>query len=83
MSNGRICCICNACKYLVRVSEANELPISNMDRLDDIQTALKPLKNRKKTEIHFDNHFKTSWPIPNRPGSSQPSPTRLDQRDAF
>ena len=31
-----------------------------MGRLDDIQTALKPLKISEKIEIHFYDHFKTT-----------------------
>ena len=35
-----------------------------MGHLEDIQTILKPLKkNRKKIEIHFYDHFRTSWII--------------------
>jgi len=44
---------------LLRVSEANEVPISShtyMGRLNDIQTALKPFK---KMEMHFYDHFRT------------------------
>ena len=38
----------------LRVSEANEVPISShIGRLDEIQTALKPLKKSEKIEIHF------------------------------
>ena len=40
--------------HLLRVSEANEVPISShMGHLDDIQTALKPLKKRKRLNYIF------------------------------
>ena len=49
---------------LLRVSETYEVPngshIWPMGRLDDIQTALKPLKNIEKIEINIHDHFRTS-----------------------
>ena len=49
---------------LLRVSDANEVPISSyIGSLDDIQTALKPLKKSEKSEIYFHGHFKTSFII--------------------
>ena len=63
----------------LRVSEANQVLISSriIGRLEDIQTALKPLnqKTRKKSEIHFYVHFRTRLIIkknkPARPESTQ------------
>ena len=41
-------------------SEPNSHYQSYMGRIDDIQTALRPIKNRKKIEINFHGHFRTS-----------------------
>ena len=38
-------------------SERSSYLQSYMGRLDDIQTALKPLKKRKKMEINFNDHL--------------------------
>ena len=49
-----------------------------MGHLDDIQTALKPLKKSKKFEIHFHDHFfelAKSLKTMNRPGPTHNDPT--------
>ena len=55
----------NIIAFLVRVGEANEVLISshiwNMDRFDDIQTALKPFRKIEKiSEIKFYDHFRST-----------------------
>ena len=41
-------------RSLLRMSEANEVPInSHICHIDDIQTALKPLKKSEKIEINL------------------------------
>ena len=46
---------------------------SYMGHLDDIQTALKPLKNRKILKQNFYDHFRTSWTVLNDE-SARPEP---------
>ena len=51
---------CATLVLFLRVSEANGVPISShISRLDDIQTALIPLKKSDKIEINFHDHFRT------------------------
>ena len=44
-------------------SEKSFYKQSYVRRLNDIQTALKHFKKLEKIEIHFYDHFKTSWII--------------------
>ena len=50
----------------LRVSKANDVPISSLmyiGSLDEFETALKPLKNAEKIEINFHEHFRNSLNI--------------------
>ena len=51
-----------------------------MGRIDDIQTALKPLKKSEKIEIHFYDDFKTKTV---RPDPTRPDPTVMLFDDLF
>ena len=52
-------------QYIIE-SEWSEVSMSShirISRLNDIQTVLKPLKKLEQIEIHFYEHFRTSWII--------------------
>ena len=42
------------------MSRANEVPINNQGRLNDIQTALQPIQNAGNFLINFHDHFRAS-----------------------